>query len=825
MMLQMDLAGQWELTCGRDGSLVPAPLPGDTLSALVDAGTVPDPYAGTNELDVQWLGATDWTYARAFDVEAALLAETSVALVCEGVDTVAELRINGKVAGRTENMFRRYQFEVKPLLREGRNEITVHLAAHELESRKRNAAMAYPTPHGSNPVQSHYRNMLRKVQCHSGWDWGPCLMVSGIYGRIGLHAASDARIDYVMTETAFKGRDAQVSVIIEATGLQAGEVPLAIDLGEASVRASVTLVPGANRIVKTLRVRQVRRWWPNGLGEPYRYDLHVRLGEQVVEKKLGLRALELVNNADKHGLSMMFRVNGVDVFCKGANWIPPDAMPQRQSDAVYEDLLQSAADAHMNMLRVWGGGQYERDVFYDLCDAKGLLVWQDFMFACALYPATPDFLANVKAEVEHQVKRLRDYACIALWCGNNENLAALNWYQESRDQRDRYLVDYDRLYEGTVGATVDAADPTRTYWPSSPCGGRGDYSDCFHDDTRGDMHYWEVWHGGKPFSAYYGKTPRFCSEFGYQSFPSMDVIRTYASPDQFNVTAPVMEHHQRNNAGNSKIIEMFSRYFRMPEGFANFVYLSQVQQGVAIRTAVEYWRSLRPVCMGTLYWQLNDCWPVCSWASLNYGGKWKLLHYMARRFYAPVMLTVFQRGAGEPVELWGVNDRLEPRQGTLRVRLMGFDGRTLLDAEHAVKLPKNASRRLAVYPAAKLPAAAHEAFVVATLTTEEGVVQNDLFLTEPKRCALPAARIKTAVNASPSGGFEVALTADAPAFYVAVDAAGIPGVFDDNAVTLLGGETRILRFTPRGRTGVRALAKALTIHHLQQASEGGASRG
>lgn len=816
-MRTVDLAGQWELTCGRDGHHMPAAVPGDTLSALVAAERVPDPYAGMNELDVQWIGQTEWTYARTFELDAAFLAETSVGLVCEGVDTVAEIRVNGKLAGRTENMFRRYVFAVKRLLREGRNEIVIRIAAHEPESRKRQEAMPYPVPHGVNPVQSMHRNMLRKVQCHAGWDWGPCLMVSGIHGMIALHATGAARIDYVMTETAFRGKHADVKVIVEATGSTAGNVPLAITLGEASLEDSVALKPGANRIERTVTVRNVRRWWPNGLGDPYRYDLRVSLAGHAVAKKLGLRELELVNRADRHGLSMTFRVNGVDVFCKGANWIPADAMPQRQTDAVYENLLQSAVNANMNMLRVWGGGQYERDAFYDLCDAKGLLVWQDFMFACSLYPATPEFLANVRAEVEHQVKRLRDHACIAIWCGNNENLAALNWYQESRDQRDRYLVDYDRLYEGAIGATVDATDPTRTYWPCSPCGGRGDYSDCFHDDTRGDMHYWEVWHRGQSFSAYYTKTPRFCSEFGFQSFPSMDVIRTYASPDQFNVTAPVMEHHQRNRAGNSKIVEMFSRYFRMPERFENFVYLSQVQQGIAIRTAVEYWRSLRPVCMGTLFWQLNDCWPVCSWASLNYGGKWKILHYMARRFYAPVMVTAFRRDADEPVEIWGVNDRLKAQSGRLRIRLIAFVGKTLIDETRDVRLPRNASRRLASYPVAKLPCAPHEAFLVADLTTQEGASRSECFLTEYKRCDLPAAGIAVHVRAAAGGAIAVSLTTDAPAFFVTLDADGVRGEFDDNAITMTGGETRVLTFIPGQRIGVRAFAKALTVRHLQMA--------
>ncbi len=813
-MMSVNLDGIWELTCEARGLKLAAQVPGDALSALVVAGLVPDPYVGTNELGLQWLGQADWIYAREFEADAALLAEDSVALRCEGVDTLAEVRINGHVAGTCANMFRRYEFEVKPLLKAGRNRIEIRIAAPEPAGAEIAAALPYPVPHSINPIQSMHRNMLRKVQCHSGWDWGPCLMVSGVYGSLALHASSDARINYVMTETAFHGSDADVTVIVEADVFCEGEFPLEVRVGDAFLRETIRLLKGFNQVRRTVRVCKVQLWWPNGLGDPHRYDLHVRLGAQDVRKKIGLRELELINRKDDFGLSMQFRVNGVDVFCKGANWIPPDAMPGRQTPEAYEDLLQSAVDANMNMLRVWGGGQYEREIFYELCDAKGLLVWQDFMFACSLYPATPVFLDNVRAEVTHQVKRLRDYACIAIWCGNNENIAALNWYQESRENRDRYLVDYDRLYEGVIGATVDACDPTRTYWPCSPSGGRGDYSDCFHDDTRGDMHYWEVWHGGKPFESYYGKTPRFCSEFGYQSFPSMEVIRTYASPDQFNVTAPVMEHHQRNAGGNSRIIEMFSRYFRMPGTFENFAYLSQVQQGVAIRAAVEYWRSLRPVCMGTLYWQINDCWPVCSWASLNYGGKWKILHYLAKRFYAPVMLASFQRQPGQPIELWGINDRLEPRSGSLRVRLVGFDGRLLWEDTLPVTLDANQSSRLAEYAIEQLPAAPDQAFVLAELTTPEGTVRSELFLTEYKRCSLAAANVTHTLQAA-EGGFAVTLASDAPAFFVTVDAEGVRGEFDDNAITLLGGETRTLHFRSKAPVSAEAFARSLTVRHLQ----------
>ncbi|MHC4883922.1 MAG: beta-mannosidase [Planctomycetota bacterium] len=814
-MKTLDLAGRWTLLQGGEAEAIPATVPGDNLSALYKAKKIADPYRGKNELDLQWIGRVGWTYARTFKVSAALLAEDSVVLTAENLDTFATIRINGKTVGKTENAFRRYRFEVKPALKAGENEIQIVFAAHEPTVERLAKKLPYPIPHGTNPVQSMHRNLARKCQCHSGWDWGPCLMVTGIYGELSLSATSEGRIEHVITSQSFKGKACTVTVTTEVEAVKAGKSELVVKLGTETVKKTVSLKEGLNSLTEKITVRNAKRWWPNGYGKQVLYSLSVTVGGDQVEKKLGLRELELVTEEDKKGLSFVIRVNGVDIFCKGANWIPSDAMPERQTREVYDDLLSSAADAHMNMIRVWGGGQYERDAFYELCDEKGLLIWHDFMFACSLYPAHKDFLSNVRAEAEYQVKRLRDHASLALWCGNNENVAALGWYEESRKNRDVYLVDYDRLNEGVLGSTVDNSDATRTFWPSSPCGGRDDYSDCFHDDSRGDMHYWEVWHGGKSFDSYYDVVPRFCSEFGYQSFPSLEVIDTYADRDQWNLTAPVMEHHQRNRGGNSKIIEMFSRYFRMPEGFENFVYLSQVQQGVAIRTAVEYWRSLRPVCMGALYWQINDNWPVCSWASINYGGKWKILHYMAKRFFAPVMLTVFQRKYGQPVEVWGVNDKLETQSAAMTVKVCDFSGKVLKKLSKKVTLAKNSSKKLAQYKVSELTDREEETFLVVELKVGRETIRNDLFFTEYKKCDLAKARVKSSVNEE-KGELTVTLEASAPAFFVHVDAEGVRGEFDDNAVTLLPGEKRTLTFTPKEEVTRAKLAKAITVRHLRE---------
>jgi beta-mannosidase len=541
----------------------------------------------------------------------------------------------------------------------------------------------------------------------------------------------------------------------------------------------------------------------------------VKAGSHEVKKRIGLRTVELVNRRDKAGLSMTFRVNGVDVFAKGANWIPFDALPQRQGVPRLEHLLTSAARAGMNMLRIWGGGQYESDAFYDLCDAKGLLLWHDMMFSCALYPASPDFLSSVEREIRHQVKRLRDHPSIALWCGNNEDVGALTWFPESRANRDRYLVDYDRLNEGVIGRVVDECDPQRTFWPSSPSAGRGDYSDNWHADGRGDMHYWSVWHEGKPFSAYYDVSPRFCSEFGYQSFPSMATIRSYAAKEDWNVTSPVMEHHQRNQRGNSIIVEMFTRYFRMPDGFENFVYLSQVQQALAIATAVEYWRRLRPLCMGALYWQLNDTWPVCSWSSIEYDGTWKLLHYAARRFFAPVLLAA--QAVKGALEVWLTNDLTSEARCRVVVRLVDFGGKVVRKEELTARIPGGSSRLVKTFALSDIAPKPEDLFVSLLLERDGEVTHNETFLTEPKRCSLADARVTFDAEDSrgAEGGFTVRLSSDAPAFYTALAAEGVPGEFSDNCFAVLPDQPRTVTFTPRGRVGLAAFRKALSVRHLR----------
>jgi beta-mannosidase len=813
---QVDLCGAWELTCGNwQDKTVPAVLPGDNYSALLAAGEIPDPYYGRNEADVQWVRHCDWEFRREFDVPAELLNCDSVFLNIEQLDLFGTVYLNNKKVMDGDNMFTRYRPEAKPFLRPGRNSIRIRFRPVEPETAKIAAALPMPVPM-TGCSQAAGLNLVRKVHCHGGWDWGITLMVSGVYGPLALRGVNLARIEHVHAEQRHEKNKVTVTAVAELSALENGrkEVRFLFNGETRTVRAA--LKKGGNRVTAVFEVKNPELWWPNGYGRAALYPLTVETGEQSETRDIGLRTLELVHEKDEYGRSMYFRINGVDIFCKGANWIPADALPSRQTPEALEDLLESARGAHMNMLRVWGGGQYESDEFYRLCDRKGLLVWQDMMFSCSLYPSTEEFIAAVRQELEFQIPRLRSHACLALWCGDNEVIGATGWYGGS-DKRTLYLIHYDRLNR-ELARMAKKLDPSRVFWPSSPCGGPDNFNDGWHDDSCGDMHYWEVWHGAKDFNAYYSVKPRFCSEFGYQSFPSLETVAKYCPEEQFNVFSPVMDHHQKCRMGNAPIIAMFGQYFRMPESFAGFLYLSQVQQALAIKTGVEYWRTLKPRCMGTLYWQLNDNWPVASWSSLEYGGKWKQLHYHAKRFYAPA-LGVIAKVDGA-LRLFAVSDLPERLRVAAVAAVYDFDGRELRRFECAAALRPGESKCLKTFKDAELAGLDPDRCFIELSLEATGKVgsahrhRNTYFFDVFKHCELQPAAVKTEVTEK-DGVIKVALRTDKPAFFVMLDTPGIPGTFDDNSLTLLPGEPHRAVFTPRVRTTAKEVRKALTVTSLR----------
>lgn len=795
---EIDLGGEWKLMGNNARGMpvkCPATVPGDVHSALFASGRMPDPFFGRNERDVQWIAKNCWMFYRTFDVDAATLAHERVVLRLVDCDTFATVRVNGRVAGRTHNRFRRWDFDVKEFLRPGRNEISISFESAWCVGDMLADVAHRPYPM-SNPAWFNNGAFIRKPACHRGWDWGLAQLTTGPCGAVSLVASDGDRVDYVYSEQKFND-----------------------DLSHCTLTVFAELESGTV-VTNVVEIDDPPLWWPNGAGERKFYEYAVPVAGRTVKGRIGLRKIEL----DTEGGAVAFKVNNRPLFMKGANWIPCDAFDARQTPERYRDLLESAAAANMNMIRVWGGGQWEKDAFYDICDELGILLWHDHMFSCAVYPGDEKFLDEVRAETTHQLKRLRDRACIALWCGDNECIGAVRgWFKDEipASARPSYIAEAKRRYAAQEEA-VAAADPTRRFWPSSPCAGVADFDhDAWHDDSRGDMHNWTVWHENKGFGNYRKFRPRFCSEFGYQSFPSRETAETFCRREDVNPTAPDFEWHQKNPGGNRRILETMSRYFRFPQGTDAMLYLSQVQQALAIKTAVEAWRSLRPHCMGALYWQLNDLWPVSSWSSLEYGGKWKHLHYHAKRFFAPVAVVAKPSDDGKSLEIWAMNDTAKAVDAVASWRLLEFDGAALDEESVAVALPPDSATLVASRPLERFGAdddARAGRFLALELRRggEGGdaaaIHRNDWFFAHFKESPLADAHVMAIVD-----GFKVTLTTDAPAFFVWVEAKGLKGEFDDNSFTLLPGEDRVLRFKPKDKsTTALDFLRAFDFTHLRK---------
>ncbi len=773
----VDLSGVWRLTDDGGDTTCDMAIPGDNITAMHAAGLIPDPYWGRNEYDLRWMADRDWTIRRKFQ-----LTEQDVDLVVEGLDTVATITVNATRIGTAQNSFRRHRFGLSEAAVIGENEIaiTFHSSTRAADALQRQQPFPIPYQEGNNDIANV--NMLRKVQCDYGWDWNIALAPFGLLGSIVVEPALTPRIDTLhIAQTHEQGR-VIVDVTAHLSHSRGQDVSFAL-AGQKQKFEAQTDTPSARFVIDNPRL-----WWPAGQGDQPLYDLKVTCADDSTTRKIGLRQMELIAEQDEAGRSFLFRINGREVFAKGANWIPQDALAGNITPEKTRDLLQSAVDANMNMIRVWGGGRYEADWFYALCDELGLLVWQDFMFACNIYPSDEAFLSEVRAEVHDNVARLHHHACLALWCGDNELVGALDWYEVTRENRDRYLVNYDRLNRA-IEMALKETDPNAIWWPSSPTKGPLDFSDAWHGDGAGDMHFWSVWHEGRDFEHYRDVKPRFCSEFGFQSYPSMDVIERYAEPEDFNIAAPVLESHQKNAGGNARIAETMFRYFRWPTTFEDFVWLSQVQQGIAIQTAVSYWRSLKPHCMGTLIWQLNDTWPVCSWSSLNHGGSWKVLHHMARRFYAPAFVTAVP--VKDVIELRAVNDHPDPVDISLAAFAVKPDGseRALGSADEtigkdAVTVVTLSADTLAV-----------DELLMHRWTASDGSSGNNVYAPKPwKQYRLQDPGLDQTVKKK-GGSYVLTITAQALGLFVTATS-NIPGRFDHNAVHVSPNQPARLIFTP-----------------------------
>lgn len=833
-MQKTELCGKWNLSSEKITTT--AQIPGDFHSALIKNKIIPDPYYGFNEKDVLWVGKTDWTISREF--EFTKLQNAHSILEITQADTFFTVFINDKKVGNGQNQFARYRFDVTNFVKNGTNSIKILFESAEKKSAEIEKKLPYPIPYMKYDVYSPNRNLARKCQCHGGWDWGPCLMVSGIYGDICINQIADGLFNYAKINYDVDKNNnwkAKITFSYESFAEQEKNFITSIfgdDIEPQTQEKKFNLKKGENILSLTLNVKNPSVWKTSGelkeknLKENKIYNLKIQTEdsstkETSITKKICFNTLKAVSKKDKDegkdGRSLYFENNGKKIFAKGSNWIPADSLPSRMTYERYEDLLKSAVESNQNCLRVWGGGIYENEDFYDLCDKLGIIIWQDCMFACSLYPTTKEFLSEVENELNYQVPRLQSHACIGLWCGNNENYGALGWFSESIKNRDRYIIDYDRLYNGTVGKKIKELDSNRLFWTSSPCSGPDEYEDNWHTDNKGDMHYWSVWHERKDKEAYMSIRPRFVSEFGYESFPSMECIKSFSPKEQWNFTSPLMEYHQRSPSGNSIILENFSRYFRFPSNFENMIYLSQVQQAVAIRCAVDWWRSLEPHCMGALFWQLNDVWPCPSWSSLEYNGKWKLLNYQAKRFFENIYMPLFVKD--ENLNAVFINDTEEDLKVSLKLQFLDFEGNEYAKTvEKTSQVSKNSIINLYKQTFDKKDANKYFVYATYSYQTKDGKIETkhtETFLTSYKHCDILEPNVLYKVLEK-ENGFEIKLSSSKPAFFVSLDADGIAGIFSDNMITLNGKDEVSITFSPKKNVKLEEFKKSLKVKNLRE---------
>ena len=791
----------WKFRQARLTNWYPATVPGVVHTDLLQNKIIEDPFFRLNERGLQWIDKEDWVYETCFTLAADMMRKENMELVFEGLDTYADVYLNDECILKADNMFRRWSIPVRQYIREENNILKVYFHSPVKIDVPKWDALPYQYPASNDQSENgglfnkKISIFARKAGYHYGWDWGPRLVTSGIWRPVYIRAWSDLRINDVFIEQKEVGAGRAVI---------AGHVELDADKDMDGVLVTITdeatgrvlgewqadLKRGTNRVTVDFVLHKPKLWWSNGLGEPflYRFRTDIIAGGELLDSKterVGIRSLKVVHQPDKDGHTFYIELNGRPVFAKGANYIPSDNFLPRVTPENYKRTILDAAGVNMNMLRVWGGGIYENDVFYDLCDEHGIMIWQDFMFACSMYPAEGALLDNIHQEAVDNVKRLRNHACIALWCGNNECQDAwLGWgwkceiERQNKEYADKIWAQYRQQYHVTLPGVVREYAPGTFYWPSSPFAFEGEMS----GTTDGDRHYWSVWHGKAPISDYDSEKSRFFSEYGFQSFPEFDSVKRYAPyPEDWDIRSEVMMSHQRGGDHANGLIETYLlNEYKKPRDFRAFLYMNHVLQGDAIKTAIESHRRQMPYNMGTLFWQHNDCWPVASWASRDYYGRWKAQHYYTRKVYDDILISPVVEG--DDLKVYAVSDRLENTSGRLQLQVCQFDGTVVHHWGKSVGISGNDSRVCFSAPLAKLLEGANRGtvYVRVDYTDKSGrVYHNNYCLDKQKNMNYPKVDLQTEVR-SIEGGYEVTVSADKFARAVCLSVADNESVYSDN---------------------------------------------
>lgn len=684
----------WQFRKQGDKEWLSATVPGTVHTDLFNNKKINDPFYGNNEKELQWIENENWEYQAIFKVDPEYLKNCHIRLVFEGLDTYAKVYLNDSLIISAENMFRTWKKDIKKYLKSGNNKIYILFESSVNKAKALATQLNYKLP-GDEKV------FVRKAQYQFGWDWGPRFVTCGIWRPVYIESWKDFKIENIrIIQNSVTAEEAKITAKLDIYSDSSNYFTLFAKSRELGVTLAVSQLKfekGMNTHKISFSIMKPDLWWCNGLGKPNMYNIvfEIKKGKKVLEKKsirTGLRSIELIQMNDSVGKTFFFKLNGIPVYMKGANFIPADNFIPRVSKEIYSKLIDDAVLSNMNMFRVWGGGIYENDDFYDLCDEKGILVWQDFMFACAMYPGDPAFIDNVKNEVTDNIKRLQYHPCIALWCGNNEiDEGWKNWgwqkqYKYSAKDSLKIWKDYTNLFQKVIPEIINRLDNSRAYWASSPSIGWG------HKESllSGDSHYWGVWWGMEPFDNYKKKAGRFMSEFGFQGFPDMKTIKECSYINN-SLDSALLKNHEKHPTGFETIQKYMEREYNIPKSTERFNYISQLLQAYGIKTAIEAQRRSKPICMGSLYWQFNDCWPVISWSGRDYYGRWKALQYFVKDAYNDVLISVDEKN--ERLKVYITNDKLTDASGTLNMQLCDFNGKKLWKKDTAVIVKANSSGR------------------------------------------------------------------------------------------------------------------------------------
>lgn len=823
----IEISENWIFSENQANQWMDAAVPGCVHTDLIQNGVIEDPFFRLNEHSVQWVDKKDWVYKTQLDVPPTFLKKQRIVLEFKGLDTYADVFLNDQLILEADNMFREWEVDVKNTLQPGSNELKILFHSpvntaldkydnypHRILTSDNDLAKIGQVP-GEKAVSPH----VRKAQCHFGWDWGPRLVSSGIWKPICLKAWNGARItDVRIIQNSLENDLAQLTGVFEIESEEPVTASLSLEVnGSVLTTRETEIRKGVHEYELSFEIKEPRRWWTNGLGDAYLYNVSGILesteGRQQISHKIGLRTVEVVRDKDEEGTSFLIKLNGHPVFMKGANYIPSDAFLDRVSPEKYEKIILTAKESNFNMLRVWGGGIYEKDLFYDLCDKHGILVWQDFMFACNMYPGHPEFLESVAKEAVDNIKRLRNHPSIALWCGNNEILSA--WYLwgwkekaevENPAGADAQWKAYKDIFLDVLPGAVAENDPGRFYWASSPQSG----DSIAEDLANGDCHYWGVWWGKESFENYHSYLARFMSEYGFQSFPELKTVKQYAVEEDFDIYSDVMQSHQRSSIGNVTIETYMLRDYRKPKDFEAYLYLSHVLQAEGVKKAMEGHRIAMPYNMGSLYWQINDCWPVASWSSTDYYLRWKALQYFSKKAFAEVLIA--PRNEDGIMKLHVVSDRLSSFEATLSLRLLNFSGNVIQSEEKQVTVPANASTVQFEIQVEKLLGSkkANEVLLEAKLLENmKEISSNHFYFTPIKEIDLPKPEIKLETS-NTEKGFMLELSSDVLAknVYLSMDGEGF---FSDNYFDLLPGEIKRVHLTTELKAGIKREIRVRTI--------------